>query len=549
MSEHADGVAVLDPPSREPEPRPHPPRQNVFAFVRAAAPTLLVLAGLAAVGAWGHRTGWKLPKFSELAGKTQAREDWCPLHNVPESACVECDATLMPAAERRGWCKIHGVPECTLCYPDLAQLAKTPVVSAADRDRAKRALDFAPRPANTVNCVKHHRRIQFATTADADKAGVAVEPVWTAPAVEFVAAPGELGYDQTRVAHLSARAPGAVWKVFKRLGQAVKAGDVLALIDAGEVGKAKAEVLQALAGLQLKEQTVASIKEAGAAVASFRVREAEAAAREAEIRLAAGCQALTNLGLPLDDADARAMTAEQLKTKLRLLGISADVVSQLDPKTATTNLLPVVAPMDGLVVSRDVVAGDVVDVARILFEVVDTTALWLTFDVKGEEAARIQVGQTVRFKPDADKTVAGRQTPDLTGLVSWRSTQADPKTRTVKVRADFADPAGAHVANTFGSGKVILREEAKAVSVPNEAVHWEGCCHVVFVRDKDYMKPGAFKVFHVRKVRLGAKDATNTEVIAGVLPGELVVTTGSGLLLTELLRADLGEGCACCHPR
>jgi cobalt-zinc-cadmium efflux system membrane fusion protein len=56
-------------------------------------------------------------------------------------------------------------------------------------------------------------------------------------------------------------------------------------------------------------------------------------------------------------------------------------------------------------------------------------------------------------------------------------------------------------------------------------------------------------VFHVRKVRLGARDEKNTEVVAGVLPGELVVTKASGLLLTELQRADLGEGCACCHPK
>ncbi|MGL5095738.1 MAG: hypothetical protein ACRDD1_09130, partial [Planctomycetia bacterium] len=53
------------------------------------------------------------------------------------------------------------------------------------------------------------------------------------------------------------------------------------------------------------------------------------------------------------------------------------------------------------------------------------------------------------------------------------------------------------------------------------------------------------KVFHVRKVRIGAKDDKNTEIAAGLLPRELVVTKGSGLLLTELLRGSLGEGCAC----
>jgi membrane fusion protein, heavy metal efflux system len=58
-----------------------------------------------------------------------------------------------------------------------------------------------------------------------------------------------------------------------------------------------------------------------------------------------------------------------------------------------------------------------------------------------------------------------------------------------------------------------------------------------------------YKVFHVRKVRIGARDSKNTEIVAGLLPGEFVATKGSGLLLTELLRGSLGEGCACCHPK
>jgi len=547
MSEPVTGGAVLEPPSPEAEARPPSPRQRgliapAVGSIAGTLPTLFVVAVAGTVGWWGHHTGWKLPKFSELNGHVKAKDDWCGEHNVPESICVECDPDLLPRPAFREWCKLHGVPECTLCNPELAQLPKTPVVTAADLDRARRALDFADRPGNNSICRSHHRRIQFATARDADKAGVTVEPVWTAPAVEFVSAPGEIGYDQSRVAHLSARSPGTVRKVFKHLGQDVKAGELLALVDAAEVGKAKAELLQAFAGHQLKAETLASVKQSGGAVSGARLREVEATLVEAEIRLSAGCQSLTNLGLPFNESELRALTADQLKAKLHFLGIPPDVAKSLDAKSATTNLLPLVTPMDGLIVSREMAVGEVVDTTRILFEVVDTRSLWLTLDLKGEDARRVNIGHLVRFKPDN-----GRE--ELVGKIAWRSSQADTKTRTVKVRANLADPERKQVANTFGSGRVILREEAEVVSVPNEAVHWEGCCHVVFVRDKDYLKGGSPKVFHVRKVRLGAKDGKNTEVIAGVLPGELVVTKGSGLLLTELLRADLGEGCACCHPK
>jgi cobalt-zinc-cadmium efflux system membrane fusion protein len=514
-------------------------RRSPLHAALGAVPTLLVLAAAGTLGWWGHHHEWKLPKFSELSGQVKEPDDWCGEHNVPRSKCVECDPTLMPHAEHFGWCEHHGIPECVLCHPELAQSVTPPVVTPADRERAMNALTFAERTSNTAACEKHHRRIQYATAKDADKAGVKTELVWTASVAECVAAPGELGYDQSKIAHLSSRSPGSVWKVFKHLGQEVKAGEVLALVDAAEVGKAKAELLLAVASLRAKEQTV--IAASGGVVAPAKLKEAEAAVVEAEIRVTAGCQWLTNLGLRVDEADVKAIAVEQLRSKLHLLGLPPEVAKGIDPKAAPTTLLPLVAPIDGRVMSREMVAGEVVDTARILFEVVDTRAVWLTLDVKGEDAARVKVGQPVRFRPDGGKV-------ELSGTLSWRSSQADPKTRTVKVRADLPDPHQTLVANTFGTGKVILREEAKAIVVPNEAVQWDGCCHVVFVRDRDYLK-SEFKVFHVRKVRVGVRGEKTTEVIAGVLPGELVVTKGSGLMLNELLRGELGEGCACCHPK
>jgi cobalt-zinc-cadmium efflux system membrane fusion protein len=511
--------------------------RGALAFVIQAVPTLLVIALVAGVGWWGHRNGWKLPKFSALNGATAAAEDWCATHSVPESVCVECDESLMPKGKSFGWCKEHGVPECVLCHPELAQSKKPITVTAELREQAKRALAFAARTAANPNCHTHERRVQFASAEAADKAGVAVEPVWTTPAVEFVAAPGQVGYDQTHVAHLSARSPGVVWRVFKRLGQPVRAGELLALIEAPEVGKAKAELLQAFAGLQLKEQTLASVRDSAGAVPASKMRESEAGLREAEIRFATACQALTNLGLPVGESELRSLPLAEMRSALQLLGVPTVIAQSIDPKTATSNLLPLVAPMDGVVASQDMVAGEVVDTSRILFELVDPRKLWLTFDVRTEEARRLKAGQPVRFQPDSGGD-------EVAGTLAWISTQADPKTRTVKVRADLEDRDGHLRANTFGAGRVILREEARAISVPNEAVQWDGCCHVVFVRDKDYLKADAPKVFHVRKVRVAAKDAKNAELV-GVLQGELVATKGSGLLLTELLRGSLGEGCAC----
>ena len=88
----------------------------------------------------------------------------------------------------------------------------------------------------------------------------------------------------------------------------------------------------------------------------------------------------------------------------------------------------------------------------------------------------------------------------------------------------------------------MLRDEPEAIVVPSSAVHWEGCCFVAFVQDKNYSKKGSYKVFHTRMVRPGVTRGDTTEIIAGLLPGEVIVTKGSGILRAELLKGNLGAG-------
>jgi len=112
------------------------------------------------------------------------------------------------------------------------------------------------------------------------------------------------------------------------------------------------------------------------------------------------------------------------------------------------------------------------------------------------------------------------------------------------VRAVLDNRDGKLRDRTFGTGEVILRDAGDAIVVPKAATHWEGCCNVVFVRGKDYFaSPESPKVFHVRSVRLGATDLDKTEVIAGLLPGEVVAVEGSDVLRAQLLKAGLGAGC------
>jgi multidrug efflux pump subunit AcrA (membrane-fusion protein) len=161
--------------------------------------------------------------------------------------------------------------------------------------------------------------------------------------------------------------------------------------------------------------------------------------------------------------------------------------------------------------------------------------MWLLLDVPVEDAAYVAKGQKVLFRPDGDAT-------QHTGIVTWISTEVDTQTRTVKVRAELANEAGRLRNEWFGAARIVLREETEAIVVPKQAIHWEGCCHVAFVRDKDYLREGAYKVFHTRMVRPGVTNGDLTEIIAGLLPGEVIATKGSAVLRAELLKGNLGAG-------
>ncbi len=516
-------------------------------WVRRGLPTALVLALLAGLAYWGHVSGWALPKFSELTGNGgNADEDWCKEHSVPESICVECIESLLPKI-KSSWCRTHGIHNCPLERPEIAQLAVIPTITQGDLDRARRALDLKERPENNQKCKLHEHRIQFASQEVMDKMGIDIAPVSEAAILETVIASGEITFEGPRVAPIFTPVPGRVWYVAPQgqMGSQVKRGDVLALVDSIEVGKAKAEFLQSHAQYELRNKTLANLNAIAqqGAVSQSRLLEADTAMQEAHIRLLTSQQALLNLGLPARVEDVHGLSPEALSKRLLFLGIPESLTQKLDYRATTANLIPVLASRDGIVTASKVVPGEMVDASKTLFVITDTSQMWLLLNVRNEDVKYLRQrndtdgvpGQLVRFRPDGnDQEVAGE--------LVWISKAVDEKTRAVQVRVNLPNPEGKLLANTFGRGRVVLREEKNAIVVPNEALHWEKDCHVVFVRDKNFLSAGAPKVFHVRTVRPGVINGDYTEIIAGILPGEVIATKNSAVLRAELLKNSLGEG-------
>ena len=507
-------------------------------WILESLPTVAALAALGAVGYWGRQSGWTIPKFSELTSRGPAEEvEWCEEHGVLEDACVACNAELMPKGELYGWCKEHGVHECLLHHPELAQLGERPASLQSDFECAARAIALRPRTKNDPACKMHLRRIQFPSRAAVDKAGIDIGLVDRGRVVDSIFATGEIVYDPTRVARLASRVAGTVWRVDKNVGDHVQKGDVLALIDAADVGKAKAELLDALTLADFHAKTVARLTPLyeKQIVTGTRMLEVETALQQARIQLRRAEQTLNNLGLSVSVDELRKLPDAERAGQIRFLGLSNEISSELTASVTSNNLIPVVASFDGVVTQREAVAGEVATPSQMLFQIADTSRMWLMLNVPLEDAKLVSVGRRVTFRPDGDDH-------GHSGELIWKSTSVDPETRTIKVRGELPNEDGHLRDELFGIGEIMLREEADAIIVPSTAVHWEGCCHVVFVRDKDFMKEGSFKVFHTRSVRPGVVTGDYTEMIAGLVPDEVVVTEGSGVLRAELLKGNLGAG-------
>lgn len=421
----------------------------------------------------------------------------------------------------------------TICLVTLLKLGHaTHWTFAAGHDSALPAASpAAPRNAQHGDAAPARKSDEIRIAGDVlAAAGIRVEDAATHSIRHTLVVNGVTGYDQDRVAQLAVRTPGHIWRVEKKVGQEIRQGDCLAIIDAVEVGEAKTEFLQAVVNLELKEKTLARLRRVAAEVAERSLRVAEAEHREAQLRMLSAQQKLINLGLPLKAEELRGDDDAELAGRLRTLGLPPSVVALLDPETATANLIPLTAPFDGIVIGRAATVGEIVSPSSTTFVVADIERMWITLDVRKEHAGLVRLGQEVTFQADGAAAPVG-------GRIDWISTELDETTRTLGVRASVANPKlvdkssgeGRRLltANTFGVGRIVLREVPQAVAVPTPAVQFDGAKHFVFVRTE--------AGFVRRDVVLGSAEDGRTEIVAGLAAGEKIAVAGSHVLKAEMI--------------
>lgn len=323
--------------------------------------------------------------------------------------------------------------------------------------------------------------------------------------------PGEVLLDETRTVHVASPLTGLITRGFTTAGVRVEAGAPLFEVDSPEVAEAKAGFLKAAAGLDLARK--AAEREAllfsRKITSQVEVQEAEAKRTEAETEIAAARGRLLRLGL----------------TKGEIEGISAR-----NGAAALNGLVVVRASRAGTVIEGHAAPGEHAETGKELLTISGLDKVWVMADLKESDLFAVSNAPGGEAKVDA----LGRSFSGKLDTIAGRMSE---ETRTAKARFSIDNPEGLLKPGMFVSVRLLLPAEGESLTVPKVAVLADEGRTFVFTH-----KEGDFWVR--RPVTLGARFDGMVEIISGITVEQRIITDGSFLLKSDVLRGKMGAGCA-----
>ena len=194
-------------------------------------------------------------------------------------------------------------------------------------------------------------------------------------------------------------------------------------------------------------------------------------------------------------------------------------LKQLEEQLSYTTI---VAPMDGVILSRDVEIGDAVSsilvlgsTATLVMTEGDTTEVYVKGNVDEADIAHVYMGQPARIKVESfrDRMFYGKVTK-----IAPMGVEKDNVT-TFEVRVSIGNPGGELKANMTANAEILMDEHKGVLTVPENAVTYDNQKNAsVQVPDKR-QKEGSRKV----NVTVGLSNGALTEIVSGLKEGDQVV--------------------------
>lgn len=318
---------------------------------------------------------------------------------------------------------------------------------------------------------------------------------------------GEVQVNGDRMAHVAPRVGGVAERVLVSLGDTVRAGQLMAILESSELADAKAAYLAAAERLRLKEATFAREERLWQERVSSEQDYLDASNGLAEARIA----------------------LRAAEKKLHVLGFDHQGVRRLaDEPDVEYASYRVTAPFAGEVVDRHITVGETIPPEVSVFTVADLSSVWVDLRVYQKDLATVDAGQKVRVRA-ANDGMEGE------GTVDFVQPLLGEDTRTALARITMANPERRWKPGMFVTGSVVVAAPEVAVRAPRTAlIRMEDGDDVVFVQTREG--------FEARPVTIGRRAADHVEVVEGLKPGDRYVAAGGFSLKAELGKDAFGDG-------
>jgi Cu(I)/Ag(I) efflux system membrane fusion protein len=213
-------------------------------------------------------------------------------------------------------------------------------------------------------------------------------------------------------------------------------------------------------------------------------------------------------------------------SKLSLLGLTNEQIAEVQSLEEAPSTFTFVSPMTGHVVEKPVVQGASLKAGERVMRIVDHSQLWLSLRIFEQDLPFIFLGQR------ANAVIDSAPGQVFVGEINFIHPHVDDRTRTAQARLVVANPDMQLRPGMYARVTIACMPVEHAVLVPREAVIDTGVRQVAFIAVES---PGrAQRTFEPRNVKLGLSgDDGMVQVLEGVAPGEIVVTSGQFMLDSE----------------
>lgn len=304
------------------------------------------------------------------------------------------------------------------------------------------------------------------------------------------------------LAHVLPKISGVAKEARKNIGDSVKQGEEIAVLESREMADIKSNFLSVME----KEKLARSLYEREQNLYGKKISSeeeylnAKSAYEESKINLKLAKQKLYAFGL-LEQEVARFM-------------------AQKDPDLSTYIIR---SPIDGTIMNRHITKGEFIQDDSTIYEVADLSRVWIEIGIFPKDLNKVKVGQVVKISSSEDDK------DEATAKIIYVSPIIQEETITAKAIAEVDNSSGIWRPGSFVKINIATESIPVNIIVPKTSLQEIEGETYVFVKIPEG--------FDKRLVKLGRSDRDSVEILAGLSPGESYASTE-----TFLLKADLGKG-------